>query len=74
MRSLLPRAAGVAMFDSSGEVLLDQRPDDGPDLPKLVDDVAARRRRQPGARRRSCASSTGNQPVYLFWLRDDSRS
>ena len=69
--ALLPRAAGIALFDPQGEVRWTSESSMDPDLPQLVKlsvAAAADRSGQPGER----VTLGGDQPVYLFWLRDDN--
>jgi diguanylate cyclase (GGDEF)-like protein len=69
VKSLLPRATSIAMFDASGELRWSSENTTGPDLINLVDDAlpAARADKQSAGQVRVL----DDVPVYLFWLRDD---
>jgi diguanylate cyclase (GGDEF)-like protein len=70
--ALLPRAAGVSVFDSSGEVCWTSDPSVNPELPQLVTlsvAASAAQSEEPGER----VLLPGDGPVYLFWLRDDNQ-
>src|SRR5215207_200344 len=69
VRSLLPRATGVVLFDARGEMRWSSETTTGPDLMNLVDDAltAARTEDQSAGQVRMLDDA----PVYLFWLRDD---
>ncbi|MGH8323001.1 MAG: hypothetical protein ACRETD_04255, partial [Steroidobacteraceae bacterium] len=71
IRSLLPRASSVALFDTKGELRWSSETTTGPDLLNLVDDAltTARTALDSAGQLRVLA---GNLPVYLCWLRDDS--
>ncbi len=69
--ALLPRAAGVSVFDANGEVCWTSDPSVNPELPQLVTlsvAASAAQSDEPGER----VLLPGDGPVYLFWLRDDS--
>ncbi len=71
LRSLLPRASCVALFDGSGELLWSTDPTLGPDLLNAVDDALM------GARAGTTGTGQlrtleGNTPVYLCPLRGDA--
>jgi len=70
IKSLLPRATSVAVFDSGGELRWSCETTTGPDLINLVDDAlyAARSEQESAGEARMLE---GNVPVYLFWQRDD---
>ena len=71
IRSLLPRASSVALFDTKGELRWSSETATGPDLLNVVDDTLTRARSETeGAGQQRLLA--GNHPVYLFWLRDDS--
>ena len=69
VKSLLPRATGILLFDSRGEMRWSSETTTGPDLINLIDDalLAARSDEQNLGRVRMLDDA----PVYLFWLRDD---
>ena len=71
IRSLLPRASGVALFDIKGELRWSSETTTGPDLLNIVDDAltTARTAADSAGQLRVLA---GNLPVYLCWLRDDA--
>jgi diguanylate cyclase (GGDEF)-like protein len=71
VRSLLPRATGVSLFDAAGEMRWSSETTTGPDFHNLVESAL-----------QSCGPSPqgpgvlrvldGNFPVYMCWLRDDA--
>jgi diguanylate cyclase (GGDEF)-like protein len=71
IKSLLPRASGVALFDSQGTLRWSCETAVGPDLLNVVDDAL-------GAGQDVADSAgqlrilEGNLPVYVCWLRDDA--
>ncbi len=71
IRSLLPRAATVSLYDAQGELRWSNETLTGPDLPQFVAEVL-------GTAHTSSTSAGefrmlgGNQPAYLCWIRDDS--
>jgi diguanylate cyclase (GGDEF)-like protein len=71
IRSLLPRASSVAIFDAMGELRWTSETTTGPDLVHLIEDVLphARAERTGAGDLRMLA---GNIPVYVCWLRDDA--
>jgi len=72
IRSLLPRATGVALFDAQGEMRWTSETTTGPDLAHLVEAAlpTARQDRQSSGE----TQMLDDAPVYLFWLRNDSWS
>jgi len=70
IRSLLPRATGVALFDAQGEMRWTSETTTGPDLAHLVEAAlpTARQDRQSSGE----TQMLDDAPVYLFWLRNDS--
>ncbi len=71
VRSLLPRAISVALYDASGVLRWSSETTTGPDLHNLVEsalEAGGTSPQGPGQMR----TLDGNQPVYLCWLRDDS--
>ena len=71
IRSLLPRATSVAIFDGAGEMRWTSETTTGPDLGNLIEEIL------PNAREdRSHAGElhllAGNLPVYNCWLRNDA--
>jgi len=71
IRSLLPRASSVALFDIKGDLRWSSETTTGPDLVNVVDDAlsAARSVSDSAGQLRVLA---GNLPVYLCWLRNDA--
>jgi len=71
VRSLLPRANSVALYDAAGELRWSSETTTGPDLHHLIENALAAggaSPQGPGLMR----TLDGNQPVYLCWIRDDS--
>ena len=71
MTALLPRAAGVAVFDATGELRWTSEESSSPDLPPQVRASLERSLEKPdyaGERVMLDAQS----PVYLFWMRDEA--
>ena len=71
IRSLLPRASSVALFDTRGELRWSSETTTGPDLPDVVEDAINKARTAPDSAGQLRVLA-GNIPVYLYWLRDDS--
>jgi diguanylate cyclase (GGDEF)-like protein len=71
IRSLLPRAASIALFDTKGDLRWSSDTTAGPDLLNVVDDAlsTARNVSDSAGQLRMLA---GNLPVYLCWLRNDA--
>ncbi|MFO7326526.1 MAG: hypothetical protein DIU62_012510, partial [Pseudomonadota bacterium] len=69
--ALLPRAAGLSIFDADGELRWTSDETVDPQLPELVGRAAALAvlNNEPGER----AQLRTDEPVYLFWLRDAQR-
>jgi diguanylate cyclase (GGDEF)-like protein len=70
VRSLLPRATSVSLFDASGGMRWSSETTTGPDFHSLVEnalEAGGPRPQGPGLLR----MLDGNLPVYLFWVRDD---
>src|SRR5262249_35831832 len=67
IRSLLPRAASVALFDTNGDLRWSSETTTGPDLLNVVDDALTTARTVPDSAGQLRALA-GNQPVYLCWL------
>jgi diguanylate cyclase (GGDEF)-like protein len=71
IRSLLPRAQTVAIFDTKGEMRWTSETTTGPDLAALIEEVLPRARldqESPG----ELQLLGGDVPVYLCWLRTDA--
>jgi len=71
IRSLLPRASSVALFDTKGDLRWSSETTTGPDLLNVVDDALSTARTAPDSAGQLRVIA-GNHPVYLCWLRDDS--
>ena len=71
IRSLLPRATSVAVFDARGEMRWTSETTVGPDLAQLIEEVLplARHNNEGAGEMRLIG---GNQPVYACWLRDEA--
>jgi diguanylate cyclase (GGDEF)-like protein len=71
IRSLLPRATNVSVFDCEGKLRWSMEALDGPDLVELVDDTlyAARTEQKLDGQVRLLG---GDVPVYVCWLRDET--
>jgi diguanylate cyclase (GGDEF)-like protein len=71
-RAMLPRAANIAVFNAAGKMRWSSDATIGPDLSSRVDAML------PVARDPASGEGTlqmlGEQPAYLFWIRDDSRA
>jgi GGDEF domain-containing protein len=73
VRSLLPRAMSVALFDASGTMRWSSETTTGPDFHHLVESAlqaSGTSPQGPGLMR----MLDGNLPVYLCWLRDDTET
>src|SRR5512142_2565039 len=70
VRSLLPRATSVSLFDAAGAMRWSSETTTGPDLLDVVENAlgANRTPQGPGLMR----LLDGNVPVYLWWVRDDA--
>jgi diguanylate cyclase (GGDEF)-like protein len=71
IRSLLPRATSVAIFDAGGDMRWTNETTTGPDLANLVEDAL------PNARKSKDSAGEmrvlgGSVPVYICWLRNDA--
>ena len=71
VRSLLPRASSVALFDTKGALRWSSETTTGPDLLNVVDDALGNARSAPDSAGQLRVLA-GNLPVYLCWLRDDA--
>jgi diguanylate cyclase (GGDEF)-like protein len=73
IRSLMPRAISVSVFDAAGEMRWTSETTTGPDLVNLVGDVLSNAREQ-----RDSAGELrlleGSLPVYFCWLRNDLKA
>ncbi len=72
IRSLLPRATNIAVFDRDGKLRWSMDPVDGPDLTELVDETLYAARTELAAAGQVRVLG-GDVPVYVFWLRDENR-
>lgn len=71
VRSLLPRATSVSLFDATGAMRSSSETTTGPDFHSLVEsalEAGGPSPQGPGLMR----MLDGNLPVYLCWLRDDA--
>ena len=71
IRSLLPRATAVAIFDADGEMRWTSETTTGPDLINLIEEVLPKSKGSkdsPG----ELTMLDGNVPVYVCWLRNDA--
>jgi diguanylate cyclase (GGDEF)-like protein len=71
IRSLLPRASSVAIFDAQGEMRWSSETTTGPDLAHFIEEIL------PHARDADDSAGEmrllgGDQPVYACWLRNDA--
>ncbi|HEX6638020.1 MAG TPA: bifunctional diguanylate cyclase/phosphodiesterase [Steroidobacteraceae bacterium] len=71
VRSLLPRAASVNLFDSSGKLLWSSVASANPELFAVVLQAIAHLENDRGGTGQLCALPDDG-PAYLFWLRDGS--
>lgn len=69
VRSLLPRAASVSLFDNTGKLLWSSAPSTNPDLFALVLQGIAQVETDRDGIGQHCALPDEG-PAYLFWLRD----
>src|SRR5882672_11235874 len=70
VRSLLPRATSVALYDAAAKLLWSSETTTDPDLHNLVENAAEAGGAIQGAGQMRLLD--GTVPVYLCWLRDDS--
>jgi diguanylate cyclase (GGDEF)-like protein len=71
VRSLLPRATSVSLFDAAGGMRWTSETTTGPDFYNLVEnalEASGASPQGPGLMR----MLDGNLPVYLFWVRDEA--
>ena len=71
VRSLLPRATSVSLFDASSSLRWSSETTTGPDLVSVVEnalEASGPNPQGPGLMRKF----DGNVPVFLFWVRDDT--
>src|SRR5689334_24430741 len=71
VKSLMPRASSVAVFDALGELRWSSETTTGPDLVHLVEETLNAARSDKG-NAGEVRMLDGNVPVYLFWLRSDA--
>jgi diguanylate cyclase (GGDEF)-like protein len=77
VRSLLPRAASISLFENSGKLLWSSAASTNPDLFALVLQAIAQlegRKGKNGEVDGQHCSLPDDGPAYLFWLRDDAGS
>src|SRR5690348_16310574 len=70
VRSLLPRAVGVSLFDGQGKLLWNSTEKANPELFALVIQALIDIEHDRDGAGQHCALP-GEGPAYLFWLRDD---
>ncbi len=71
VKQLLPRAAGLRVFDASATLRWSSEAGTGPDLPQLVEEYTA----DALADTKALGTLTFDSeklPVYLWWMRDDN--
>src|SRR5689334_20518232 len=73
VRSLLPRAASVSLFDNAGKLLWSSAASTNPDLFALVLQAIAHIETDHDGVGQHCALADDG-PAYLFWLRDERNS
>src|SRR4051794_17169154 len=73
IRSLMPRAISVSVFDAAGEMRWTSETTTGPDLANLIVD-AIPNARTPNAGAGELRAFDNSQPVYFCWLKDDRQS
>jgi len=71
VKSLMPRASSVAVFDTLGELRWSSETTTGPDLVHLVEQTLHAASTDKG-NAGEVRMLEGNVPVYLFWLRSDA--
>jgi diguanylate cyclase (GGDEF)-like protein len=71
IRSLLPRATSLRVFDAAGELRWSSESTTGPDLPHAVQDSLSQTHEDPSAQG-TLIVMDGDTPTYLWWLRDDA--
>src|SRR5262249_8430648 len=73
IRSLMPRAISVSVFDAAGEMRWTSETTTGPDIVNLVLDVlpTAQQQRESVGEMRIVG---GSLPVYFCWLRNDAHT
>src|SRR4249919_3532142 len=77
VRSLLPRAASISLFENTGKLLWSSAASTNPDLFALVLQAIAHlegRQGKKGEVDGQHCSLPDDGPAYLFWLRDDAGS
>lgn len=73
LRALVPRAAGLELYDASGELRWSSGAETAFDLSPLIAGSLRRALEQP-AEAGERVPLGGDVPAYLFWLRDDEGS
>ena len=77
VRSLLPRAASISLFENTGKLLWSSAPSTNPDLFALVLQAIAQLEGPLGKKGEvdgQHCSLPDDGPAYLFWLRDGAGS
>jgi diguanylate cyclase (GGDEF)-like protein len=73
IRSLMPRAVSVTVFDADGEMRWTSETTTGPDLAHLIVDVMPSAR-APNGGAGELRALENSPPVYFCWLKDDRQS
>src|SRR5262245_26561414 len=73
IRSLMPRAVSVTVFDARGEMRWTSETTTGPDLVHLIVDVLPNAQSQPDSPGELRAYDN-SPPVYFCWLRNDQKA
>lgn len=73
IRSLMPRAVSVTVFDANGEMRWTSETTTGPDLAHLIVDVLPRARESEGGTG-ELRSLPNGPPVYFCWLKDERQA
>ena len=73
IRSLMPRAISVTVFDADGEMRWTSETTTGPDLANLIVDVLAAAR-LPTAGPGEMRSLENSPPIYFCWIKDDRQT
>jgi diguanylate cyclase (GGDEF)-like protein len=72
LRSLMPRAENVWVFDAANQLRWTTEPMTGPDLPLLIEAAAERARADASLQGELLLTDRGASPIYLWWLRTDA--
>lgn len=72
LRSLMPRAVHVWVFDAAHQLCWTTESMTGPDLPLLIEAAAQRAQADDRLQGELLLTDTGAAPIYLWWLRTDA--